>query len=129
MDREREQFSPESCIVKKYWLFWCWELRSFPNYRNGIDQEIFFLHRKDGKSGKKGSVILAGMGRVSYVKIHIRYELCWNFYPYWNHRPIWNFLKIGIPLNMSELGGGELCMLASLFQNRILNTNDITIRN
>ena len=34
-----------------------------------------------------------------------------------------------VHLNMSELGGGELCMLASLFQYRILNANDITIRN
>ena len=63
MDREHEQFSLERYIVKKTVYF---------------DQDKFFLHRKGGKSGKKGSVILAGMGRV--VEIHIRYELCWNFY-------------------------------------------------
>jgi hypothetical protein len=63
MDREREQFYPERYIVKKLIILMLRiKERSQLQKQFGIDQDKFFLQRK---SGKKGSVILAGMGRVS----------------------------------------------------------------
>jgi hypothetical protein len=58
-----------------------------PNYRNGIDQENFFLYKKAEKA-EKGIGYSRGDGTSELSKFisgTIRYELCWNFYPRWNH--------------------------------------------
>ena len=70
MDREGEQFFPERGIVKKTIIVMLRIVVCVPNYRNGIDQENFYLHKKAEIAGKRDR------------KIHIRYELCWKFYPY-----------------------------------------------
>ena len=57
-----------------------------PNYRNGIDQENYFLHKNAEEAGK-GIGYSRGDGTSELSKFisgTIRYELRWNFYPRWN---------------------------------------------
>ena len=65
MDREREQFFPERGIVKKKIIVMLIIVVCVPNYRNGIDQENFYLHKKAETAGK-GIGYSRGMGRVSF---------------------------------------------------------------
>ncbi len=64
MDREREQFSPERYIVKKLFI---------------LIRISFFSTEKEEKAGKRDRLFSRGWDEW-VVEIHIRYELCWNFY-------------------------------------------------